>query len=93
MESRTAALEKNSVNISERLTELGLTKREKEVALLILKDLSNAEIAAELFISETIAKKYMTNIFGKLGIGTRGELAGRLLMTAGSFLLPKPCCI
>ncbi|MBR1741226.1 MAG: helix-turn-helix transcriptional regulator [Lachnospiraceae bacterium] len=64
----------NLVNTSEKLMDLGLTKRETEVALLIQKDFSNAEIAAELFISETTVKKHVTNIFGKAGIKARGEL-------------------
>lgn len=53
---------------------MGLTKREIEVALLILKDLSNVEIATELFISETTVKRHITNIFKKVGIQARGEL-------------------
>lgn len=65
-------------NLPEKLKEFGLTRRETEVALLILRGFSNAEIAAELFITETTVKKHVTNIFGKIGIQARGELKERL---------------
>ncbi|MBD5522315.1 MAG: response regulator transcription factor [Lachnospiraceae bacterium] len=53
---------------------LGLTNREAELALLICKGLSNAEIAAELCISETTVKKHISNIFEKLQISKREEI-------------------
>lgn len=55
-------------------SDAGLTKRETEVALLVLKRMSNAEIAEELFISETTVKKHMSNIFSKLGINKREQI-------------------
>lgn len=58
----------------ERLASLGLTRREIEVALLAAANLSNAEIATELFISETTVKKHLSNIYGKLGISKRGQI-------------------
>lgn len=58
----------------ECLASLGLTRREIEVALLAAANLSNAEIAAELFISETTVKKHLSNIYGKLGISKRGQI-------------------
>jgi len=57
-----------------RYLELGLSKREAEVALQVEKGLSNAEIAAELYISETTVKKHISNIFEKLGITKREEI-------------------
>ncbi len=54
--------------------DLGLTKREREVALLAGSGLSNAEIASELFISETTVKKHLSNIYIKLGISRRGQI-------------------
>lgn len=53
---------------------LGLTNREAELALQICKGLSNAEIAAELNISETTVKKHISNIFDKLGINKREQI-------------------
>lgn len=60
--------------VYETFRELGLTNRESELATLICKGLTNAEIAAELFISETTVKKHISNIFEKLGINRREQL-------------------
>ncbi len=54
--------------------ELGLTKREAEVAVQVCKGLGNKEIAMELSISETTVKKHLSNIFEKLKVGKREEL-------------------
>ena len=51
-----------------------LTRREKEVASLVAKNLSNREIAEELSISEATVKKHLTNIFEKLEIDSRSKL-------------------
>lgn len=53
-----------------------LTRREKEVAALAARGLSNREIADELCISETTVKKHMSNIFEKLNIDSREKLNG-----------------
>ena len=60
--------------VYETFRELGLTNRETELALQICKGLSNAEIATELYISETTVKKHISNIFEKLGINRREQL-------------------
>ena len=57
-----------------RLEELGLTKREIEVSLLVIQGMTNAEIAQELYISETTVKKHLSNIFAKLDIGSRDDI-------------------
>ena len=51
-----------------------LTRRETEITQLILQGKTNAEIAGELFISETTVKKHVSNIFEKTGINRREEL-------------------
>lgn len=61
------------------MQELGLTRRETEVSLLVIQGMSNGEIAQELFISETTVKKHLTNIFAKLEIGGRDELRERCI--------------
>lgn len=65
---------KTTVDYGQCLQNLGLTKREIEVALLAIQNESNAEIAEQLFISETTVKKHMSNIFSKLEIGQRQEI-------------------
>lgn len=58
----------------ERFLELGLIRREAEVAVQICKGVSNKEIAMELCISETTVKKHVSNIFEKLGVKKREEI-------------------
>ncbi|GHV94845.1 hypothetical protein AGMMS50293_11650 [Spirochaetia bacterium] len=54
-----------------------LTDREKEVARLIVAGLSNAEIAARLFVSESSIGFHITNIYRKFGVS--GKINGRKL--------------
>lgn len=61
-----------------RFLELGLTRREAEVAVQVCKGLGNKEIAMELNISETTVKKHLSNIFEKLGVERRQEIWERL---------------
>lgn len=52
-----------------------LTRREKEVALLVNQGLKNKEIGAELWINESAIKNYLRNILDKLGLWNRTEVA------------------
>lgn len=51
-----------------------LTLREREVAVLIARRLTNRQSAAELFISQGTAKRHVENILQKLGLATRDEV-------------------
>ena len=51
-----------------------LSSRERQVAELIKRGLSNREIGEELFISEATVKKHVSHIFEKLGIESRRDL-------------------
>jgi predicted ATPase/DNA-binding CsgD family transcriptional regulator len=52
-----------------------LTPRELQIALLIARGLSNRGIAEELFISPATAARHVANIFAKLGLNTRAQVA------------------
>lgn len=68
---------------------LGLTRREAEVAVHVVKGMSNKEIAAELHISETTVKKHMANIFEKLHVQKREEISKKLCYNSNQ----TKCCI
>lgn len=53
----------------------GLTGREIEVIGLVTEGCSNKEVAARLNITEDTVKRHLTNVFDKVGMSTRLELA------------------
>lgn len=52
-----------------------LSEREKEVLGLLGKGLSNAEIAARVYLSEGTVRNYVSSIFEKLGVEDRTQAA------------------
>lgn len=57
----------------ERLADL--SQRERDVLKAIASGLSNDEIAAKLFISPHTVKNHVSNIYRKLGIDDRTQVA------------------
>lgn len=53
----------------------GLSAREQEVVALVAAGLSNPAIAAELFLSVKTVETHLRNVFGKLGVASRAEVA------------------
>ncbi len=53
----------------------GLTARELEIVLEIVAGCTNKDIAQKFSISEETVKRHLTNIFDKLGVSNRLELA------------------
>jgi DNA-binding CsgD family transcriptional regulator len=56
-----------------------LTGRERDVAALALRGLSNKEMAAALGTSAFTVNDQLKSIFAKVGVTSRGQLAARLL--------------
>jgi DNA-binding NarL/FixJ family response regulator len=54
----------------------GLTRRETEVLAEIAAGLSNGEIAAKLFISDTTVKTHVNHLLVKTGMRDRAQLVG-----------------
>ena len=52
-----------------------LTARELQLARLVVDRKTNPEIAAELFLSKKTVETHLRNIFRKLGVASRVELA------------------
>jgi predicted ATPase/DNA-binding CsgD family transcriptional regulator len=58
-----------------RLGTSPLTRRELQVARLIAEGAANRQIAAQLFISERTVETHVTNMFNKLNLSSRVQLA------------------
>lgn len=52
-----------------------LTPQEMSVADLVVRGMTNAEVARKLFIAEKTVQYHLTHIYGKFGIRSRTELA------------------
>jgi predicted ATPase/DNA-binding CsgD family transcriptional regulator len=52
-----------------------LTQRERDVAALIAKGLSNRQVAAQMIISVRTAESHVQHIMAKLGFNTRSQIA------------------
>lgn len=57
---------------------LVLTNQEEKIAKLILDNKSNKEIANELFISLSTVKTHIRNLYAKLNVANRRELAEKI---------------
>jgi DNA-binding NarL/FixJ family response regulator len=67
--------QKDSTERQEQFKKLyGISKRESEIIRLVADGMSNKQIAAELYISETTVKSHMYRILRKTGVGNRTEL-------------------
>jgi DNA-binding NarL/FixJ family response regulator len=56
-----------------------LSRREKQTLALVVMGLTNAEIAATLFLAESTVKCHLSSAFAKLGVRSRNE-ATRLIL-------------
>jgi DNA-binding NarL/FixJ family response regulator len=65
-------------DVKTKLSDYGLSKREREIALLVIRGLSNRTIAERLFICEQTVKDHLHDIFEKMKIHRRAELAAKI---------------
>jgi len=59
--------------VPESVPDLDLTSHERDVLALLVKGLTNPEIAERLSISRATVKVHISNILSKLGVSNRGE--------------------
>ncbi|HWG02441.1 MAG TPA: LuxR C-terminal-related transcriptional regulator [Trebonia sp.] len=76
-----------SVPAPRRGTPGPLTRREREVAGLVSEGLTNSQIARQLVISSRTVDSHVTNIYTKLGISSRVQLAAWLSSPDGALVL------
>ncbi len=62
-----------------RLAECGLTPRQQNVVELVMRGLSNREIATQLLIEEYTVKVHMRDIFYRLNVHRRTALVAKIL--------------
>jgi DNA-binding NarL/FixJ family response regulator len=56
-----------------------LSARESEILLQVARGRSNREIAGALHLSETTVKRHLSNLYGKMGVRSRGEATRKAL--------------
>lgn len=80
-------------DVKEKLTHMfqahNLTERETEVARLLLRGMSNADMAKQLFISEVTVKFHVKNILAKFQVATRGLFIAKVFSSEFSRKSPE----
>jgi LuxR family maltose regulon positive regulatory protein len=76
LESDLTASDSSSAAMHAALVE-PLTERELEVLRLLSTHLSSTEMAQELIISVNTVRSHIKNIYGKLGVHSRGQAVAR----------------
>lgn len=74
--ARAAALSAGDATVRRAEPEMrGLTEREREVVRAIADGMSNAEVAAALYMSEGTVRNHISAILAKLGLRNRTQIA------------------
>jgi DNA-binding CsgD family transcriptional regulator len=76
--ARAAAAELDRISGRRATAAGGLTPGERQVAELVARGLSNKQIAAQLYVSVYTVEAHLSQVYGKLGIRSRAQLAQHL---------------
>lgn len=82
----TSAEELEKQRFEAYVTRNGLSIREQEIFALVIQNLSNAQIAAELCITESTVKFHVGNILKKTGFNNRAELLADYRLRNGNLM-------
>jgi two-component system, NarL family, response regulator DevR len=74
-DGRSAAMVRALVAGDHASAEPAFTDREREVTRMVASGLTNREIGARIFVSESTAKFHVRNVMRKLGVHSRAEVA------------------
>ena len=74
---------------STRANDLGLTERQHDVLALVAEGLTNAEIAARLYLSERTVEHHVSAVLAKLGANSREQAGRRYGYRAGASWVPR----
>jgi DNA-binding CsgD family transcriptional regulator len=69
----------DSLVLEERVAEVPLTTREREVLAWVARGKTNAEIAELLWLAPSTVRKHLENVYAKLGVNTRTAAVARFL--------------
>ncbi|KAF0219991.1 MAG: putative GAF sensor [Geobacteraceae bacterium] len=69
----------NSLKVKSKLAGFGLSRRQEEIAWLVVLGHSNREISDRLFIAEQTVKDHIYDIFEKIGVRRRSELTAKIM--------------
>lgn len=77
--------------LSEYLTNRGLSLRQREVAELVARGLSNKEIGVQLFLTEKTVKFHLMSVYKIMGVKSRASLIVNCLpyLTYGGLETPN----
>jgi len=78
-QNRAAATELERADLSVLEIRYGISPRERDVISLVIAGKSNREITEKLFISQETVKKHIYNVYRKIGVRNRVQLANVVL--------------